>query len=256
LAYDANGNGPDAADIIDASADPDDQIFIDIPNYDRAKLYVYFESGTGSYMGSFSYSALDAAGAVSPTPSLYSFTAILPVNGIDLAGSYNAGKSTLRWTLKSIEDADHFVLERSQDGNAYKQIATLQRSGMSYQFIDNLYGFAGNDAYYRVKLVRKNGQVSYSNMLKVKMATLTGVQFTPTVVKTDLQVRFNNPRQQDIMLRVVSLSGQVVSTQRFQAAEGNVSLNVPGFERLPNGTYVVQMSFGTQTEQAKILIQH
>lgn len=256
LAYDGNNNGPDASDIIDASADPDDNVFFDIPNYDRNRLYVFFQSGTGSYTGSFAYTAVDQAGAASPTAALYSFTALLPINGLDLSGSYASGRATLRWTVKNIDEADHFVLERSVANGNFKQVAVTQLAGLSYHFVDELQGFSGSEAFYRVKMVRKNGNVSYSNVVNVKLAAIAGIQFTPTMVRSDLQIRFNNPKAQDINIRVVSMGGQIVANHRMNASAGNVSLNVPGFERIPNGTYTVQVFAGNDIQQGKIVVQH
>lgn len=256
LAYDFNGNGPDASDIIDASADPDDNVFVNIPNYDRMRLYVFFQSGVGSYNGSFAYSAVDGANATSSAPALYSFTAVLPINGLELSGSYSAGKSNLQWTVKSIDDAEYFVLERSNTPGNFKQVHVAQLNGTRYSFTDNMHGFSGNEAYYRVKLVRKNGTVSYSNVLSLKMAAISGLQLAPTLVRTDLQVRFNNVRQQDVQIRVVNMAGQVVNVQKQNVGSGNISLNLGGFERLPNGTYTVQVFAGTSVQQGKIVVQH
>jgi hypothetical protein len=196
---------------LEDSADPDDNIFVDIPNYDKNKLYVYFVSGTGAYNGSFTYTAVDAAGAGSVEPAQYSFTAILPINGLELTGSYSSNKGNLRWTIIDGAEAAYYVLERSNTATGFKQVAVVPANGNSYNHIDDLHAFAGNEAFYRVKMVRRNGSVSYSNIVNLKMAAITGLQLTPTVVSSDLQVRFNNPRSQDVSVRVINMAGQVVA---------------------------------------------
>jgi hypothetical protein len=178
------------------------------------------------------------------------------MNGLELSGSYSAGKSNLQWTVKSTDDAEFFVLERSNTPGNFKQVHVAQPNGTRYSFTDHMQGFSGNEAYYRIKLVRKNGTVSYSNILNLKMAAISGLQLTPTMVSTDLQVRFNNVRQQDVQVRVVNMAGQVVQVQKQQAGAGNISLNLGGFERLPNGTYTVQVFAGTSVQQGKIVVQH
>lgn len=256
VAYDANGNGPDAADILDASADPEDNIFVDIPNYDNSKLYVFFESGMGAYSGSFTYSAVDAAGATSTEPAQYSFTAILPINGLELTGSYGSSKGNLRWTIIDGAEAAFYVLERSNTANGFKQVAVVPANGNAYNYIDDLHGYMANDAFYRVKLVRKNGTVSYSNIVSLKLAAITGLQLTPTVVSSDLQVRFNNPKAQDVSVRVINMAGQVVAQQKTTQPAGNISINVGGLERMPVGTYTVQVFAGNNVQLGKIIVQH
>ncbi|HSC54875.1 MAG TPA: T9SS type A sorting domain-containing protein [Phnomibacter sp.] len=256
LAYDANGNGPDAGDVINASTDPADNIYVDIPNYNRNRLFVYFQSGLGSYTGSFTYTAVDAAGAVSATEAIYNFTAILPLNGLELSGSYSNAKGNLRWTATAVEDVDHFILERSASANGFKQVTVVQAHGKDYTFVDDLQSFVGKDAYYRVKMVRKNGSVSYSNIISLKLAAISGIQLMPTAVNTDLQVRFNNQKHQPVNIRVINMAGQVVMSNTSQAAVGNTSINLSGFERMPAGTYNVQVFAGNQIQQGKIVVQH
>ncbi|MCA0383362.1 MAG: T9SS type A sorting domain-containing protein [Bacteroidetes bacterium] len=256
IAYDANNNGPDAADILDASSDPDDNIFVNIANYDKTKLYVYFVSGTGAYNGSFTYTAVDAAGVGSSEPAQYSFTAILPINGLELTGSYGNSKGNLRWTIIDGADAAYYTLERSATANGFKQVAVVPANGNTYNYADDLHAFVGNDAYYRVKLVRKNGTVSYSNVISLKLAGISGLQLTPTMVRSDLQVRFSNPKAQDVSVRVLNMAGQVVIQQKTTQPAGNISINVGGLERMPVGTYTVQVFAGNNIQQGKIIVQH
>lgn len=256
LAYDANGNGPDAADILDASSDPDDNIFVDITNYDKTKLFVYFVSGAGPYNGEFAYSAVDAAGAISQVPAKYSFTAILPINGLELTGNFSNSKGNLRWTIIDGAEAAYYVLERSSTASGFMQLTVVPANGNSYNYTDDLHGYMANDAYYRVKLVRKNGTVSYSNIINLKLAAISGLQLTPTIVTSDLQVRFNNPKQQEVSVRVINMAGQVVALQKAIQPAGNISINVGGLERMPVGAYTVQVFAGNSIEHGKIIVQH
>lgn len=256
LAYDVDGNGISLGEIINASADPDDNVYFDIVNYDPARLWVYFESGTGSYMGSFTYTAVDAAGAVSPSPQLYSFDVVLPITGLQLNGSYNSAKANLRWKAQFGDDVERYILERSSNGSAFTQVASMQNSGVAYDYTDELGTFNGSDVYYRVRVVRKNGGISYSNVVALKLETIRGLQLAPTLVNSDLQVRFNNGRTQDVIIRVVNVSGQVVMTNRSMVNAGNASINLSGFDRLANGSYTVQVFSGSAVQQGKILVQH
>ncbi len=254
LAYDANGNGPDAGDIIDASANPSDNIYYDITNYDPAKMYVYFESGQGNYNGQFTYGALDAANAT--VPATYSFSAILPVSGLDLSGAYNNAKANLRWKTLSTDNVDHFIIERGNKASGFTQVGLIAVNGKEYNFTDDLGAYSGNDVYYRIKLVNKNGSISISNVISLKIDGIRGLQLLPTLVRNDLQIRFTNPKTQDINVRVVNIAGQVVVNYRTNVSAGNASINLNGFDKLSNGTYNVQIFTGSSVQQGKIVVQH
>jgi hypothetical protein len=130
-------------------------------------------------------------------------------------------------------------------------------SGRSeYNFMDDLASYTGSEVYYRVKVVRKNGGISISNVINLKLEGIRGLQLAPTVVRNDLQIRFNNPRTQDIVIRVVNVAGQVAMTNRSTLGAGNATINLSGFDKLSNGTYTVQVFSGNSVQQGKIMVQH
>lgn len=256
LGYDADNSGTiDPSEEINAGTDADN-VFVDIPNFDNNKLFLVYKSGDtkGATVGSFQYSLVDAAGQVGP--ATYDLTVTLPVNGLELAGTYNNGKASLRWKLNGTDDVARYELERGNNATGFRTVATLSANGREYNHVDDLSAFTGSDAFYRVKLVRTNGAVSYSNIISLKLATITGLQLMPTIVQSNLQVRFNNTRSQDVTIRVMNITGQAVMTQTSKLSAGNASISLNGFERLTNGTYSVQVFAGSTVTQGKIVVQH
>lgn len=256
LGYDADGSGTiSPSEEINAGTDAD-ATYVDIPNFDNNKLYLVYKSGDtkGIAPASFQYSLVDAAGQVGP--ATYDLTVTLPVNGLELAGSYNSGKANLRWKLNGTDDVARYELERGNNAAGFRTVVTMSANGREYNHVDDLSAFTGSDAFYRVKLVRTNGAVSYSNVISLKLATITGLQLMPTIVQSNLQVRFNNTRSQDVTIRVMNISGQAVMTQTSKLSAGNASISLNGFERLTNGTYSVQVFAGTTVTQGKIVVQH
>jgi hypothetical protein len=81
-------------------------------------------------------------------------------------------------------------------------------------------------------------------VVQVKLAAIAGMQCTPTMVRSYLQIRFHNPKAQDINIRVASKGGQMVANHRMHASAGNALLTVPGFARMPNSMHTVQVSAG------------
>jgi hypothetical protein len=181
---------------------------------------------------------------------------VLPSTSLELAGSYNGGKASLRWKLNGTDDVARYELERGNNAAGFRSVATMSANGREYNHVDDLSAFTGADAFYRVKLVRTNGAVSYSNVISLKLATITGLQLMPTVVQSNLQVRFNNTRSQEVVIRVMNITGQAVMTQTSKMSAGNASISLNGFERLANGTYSVQVFAGTTVTQGKIVVQH
>ena len=259
LAYDYNGDGsidPDT-ETINASPDETDNTRVRITNFRMNRLYLRYIGGVATNVsGTFFYSAEDAATMRDPSPAPYNMIVILPVNGLELAGTYNNGKANLRWTLTGTDDVVRYELERGNTATSFSRVATLGANGREYNHVDDLAGFSNGDAFYRVKMIRSNGNVSYSNVSGLKLATITGLQLMPTVVQSNLQVRFKNSRSQDVTIRVMNINGQAVMTQTSKLGAGNATISLNGFERLTNGTYSVQVFAGSTVTQGKIVVQH
>ena len=94
------------------------------------------------------------------------------------------------------------------------------------------------------------------NVIILKMATITGLQVMPTLVQANVQVRFKNTRSQQVSVKVMNAAGQTVMTYNTQLGIGNATINLNGFEKLPNGNYNVQVFADNAVQQAKIVVQH
>ncbi len=99
--------------------------------------------------------------------------------------SFNAGlassKANLWWTAANETDFDHFEIERSIDGLHFAKAGSVgvisSSSSASYSFADDLGAeiAAGRKlAYYRLKLVDKNGKYSYSQVIPLQLNGKSG----------------------------------------------------------------------------------
>ncbi len=64
----------------------------------------------------------------------------------------------------------HFEIERSYNGTAFTNIATLNTTGTSqYQFVDKSDANRGRQIFYRLKKVDQDGAFSYSRVLALHL---------------------------------------------------------------------------------------
>ena len=104
------------------------------------------------------------------------FQVALPVQYNYFKGSMAAGKSNLNWQTASEFDALNYVVERSADGNAFREIGTVSAKNTvetsNYSFTD-ANPLSGSN-YYRLKQVDKSGKFAYSTIVKLDREKNTG----------------------------------------------------------------------------------
>lgn len=115
-------------------------------------------------------------GDAPPYSSYYEFaieaSGVLPLKLLGFSGALKGQNAMLWWRTTSETNFSHFELEYGLDGEDYEVIATIQAIGKNnsdineymYEDLDRLiYG----DAYYRLKMVDKDGNYRYSSKVVV-----------------------------------------------------------------------------------------
>lgn len=177
----------------------------------------------------------------------------LPVKLISFSGSYRNNATSLTWETENEVDFDHFEIERSNDGVKYENIAykaataTAANSRQAYMQADDLTAVAGSVFYYRLKMVDRDGQYKYSNviMIRKESRTINGITLSPNpVVNGQATVRFSAGSTDIVSVRIVDMGGKVVLQQQNKAYAGNNSISINNLDRLQPGVYVLQMANG------------
>jgi hypothetical protein len=84
-------------------------------------------------------------------------------------------KTRIDWTSTDEVNTLQFIIERSIDGLSFNTIGIVTAEGTganAYQFTDN--NTFSSSAYYRLKMVDKDGKFKYSNIVRVSSGTYPG----------------------------------------------------------------------------------
>jgi hypothetical protein len=179
----------------------------------------------------------------------YAQQTTLPVRLISFTGNYRNQSTNLNWETENQENFDHFEIERGTNGAQFTAIGTKaalpNTSGrMSYQYPDDLSLVGGNVFYYRLKIVDKDGQFKYSNVIMIRKdsKSINGIAINPNPVVNGLAtVRFTSTGSHVANFRVIDMSGKVVLSQQNKIYEGNNSISLNNLDRLQPGFYLLQM---------------
>jgi hypothetical protein len=184
----------------------------------------------------------------------------LPVKLINFQGSINNNKGQLKWAVADNETGDHFQVMRSTDGKNFSEAGTVFINGKvgaeSYSFSDALELAA--TTFYQLKIVNKNGSIAYSNIITLKSApakqaaSLTILQ-NPVAATLNFSYAATSAGQTN--LSIYTTSGVKVYNSRISSLKGTNAVSLPLDRHMAPGTYILEVSNGTERNVAKMVKQ-
>lgn len=175
---------------------------------------------------------------------------VLPLRLVTFAGSLVNGKTQLTWQTTNEINTKVYEIERSSDGVSFTSIAIVNAIGNgnhNYLNYDEL-PQPGNN-YYRLKMVDRDGKITYSYILLVKVSKNGKVEF----------VMYPNPAHDQLIISPSGVSGifnmnifnqhgQKVLSRQLAAGTSSISI-----AHLPKGIYTVQLIADGIAEVSKLI---
>ncbi len=208
-------------------------------------------SATG-VVGNVSVTATNSAGSGGYFPtSRFSDCQVcsLPITLLYFNGQRQNFEVVLNWATSMELNNKGFTIERSENGQTFYAIGTVDGAGNSssfipYQFVDKqpLAGIS----YYRLKQEDVDGTPSFSAIITVSQKASSGIVLFPNPAQSDVSiVLLNSDLQGPASIRVYNVLGQEVfaSVTSSEALRTGLSLDL---NNLPQGTYTVKLLTATQ----------
>jgi hypothetical protein len=212
-----------------------------IPNFNNDNVYVDPTAPSGPTTVSFSYRVADNGGLYNGTPATVTmhFGVLLPAMGLSLTGVAVQGKVLLQWQTLTEQNTKHFVVEYSADGGVFQPAGQVAAAGQSaglqrYQYQWNQP--AGTKYLYRVKLVDKDGSVSYSNTISIQTVGAAGsIRLVPNPAHQSVWV---SGLAKATTISIVNTQAVVLSSMAVTAEKMRLDTGT-----LPTGVYFVKVDF-------------
>ena len=152
------------------------------------------------------------------------------------------------WTTLNEVNTSHFIILRSDDGLIYKSVGSIAAKGFGeYNFIDNSLSTTFKTIYYQLKMVDKNGQFTFSNVIKINSVAekLSSLIVLNNPVKHQLQLQVNAAALNNTTASLMNNEGKVIKI--FILKQGYQTIDISGFA---SGVYYLKTIDGNK----KILI--
>lgn len=196
---------------------------------------------------------------------------VLPVEFVYIKGNLNAPNRTvtISWATAKEWENSHFEIERAIDQvNSFETIGEVDGEGFSdelvtYAFEDAKLPLSGGMAYYRLKQVDFDGTYTYSEVVAVRIPAPANV--------SNVWKAFPNPNKggerfnlelvnrgayanEEVIVKLVSPVGkqQVFTGKDLRVISDNITQS---FQKSTNGLYIVEIAWGNQKEQIKVMKQ-
>ena len=171
----------------------------------------------------------------------------------DFWGENATDANQLSWLISAQEEVDHFVVERSADGNTFFDIGKIDATLFNeYQFTDrNPMRLA---TLYRLRIVAKDGKPSWSHLISLAQDTDVEFEIFPNPSSgRETTVYLNLPAEQTARLDVFDQNGRNVHHQEWTSvAQGVQRLDLP---TLALGMYVLRCQTGLQAYTKRLVVQ-
>ena len=181
----------------------------------------------------------------------------LPVELISFTAKAAGQDAQLAWRTAQELHNDHFLVERSFDGQSFSSVGQIQGQGTTnlatdYKFTDEQAApkATGQIVYYRLRQVDTDGTASFSSVQVVTFAKVAAaISLYPNPATTGTKLNLTSLPQGTYQVRVHDMTGRLVHQA---SAKGGLIYELP-VGQWPAGVYMVQVKSQTLIKTARLI---
>ena len=177
----------------------------------------------------------------------------LPVRFISFNVALQDNNILVEWATAEESNSSYYEIERSENGINWSAVGVVKAAGNSsatnkYSFTDK--NVSSKIVYYRIKQVDADGKFVETPIRMIKMQAGTATIKVTAASSNSIYVHFSEQVKANVMIRVASLSGQIISQQTINQPVGQVTIPAGTNAR---GIYVVTVSDGKDLTVSKTI---
>jgi hypothetical protein len=160
----------------------------------------------------------------------------------------NAGVQ-VEWIAQQESNIERYEVERSPNGQQFSKLGTVQANGSSIVINYTLFDpnpFSGAN-FYRIKIIDKSGQLTYSHVLRVNISNGSENMITvyPNPVNGNtIVLQLNNLQKGSYTITLTNKLGQQIVTKGIKHAGGSATETIEPSKVLAAGVYQLTLTGG------------
>jgi hypothetical protein len=186
----------------------------------------------------------------------------LPVQDITLTPVLNGNKIDINWQTINETNVAYFEVERSYNGTAFEKIAKIfsllpGAGNAAYRSADNNFINTHSTLFYRIKIIDKDGKITYSKTVPVKLSNTDEISVWPNPFISSVSFTYKTEKATTLKVRLLDIAGQKIAEQQFVIAAGKSSLTINNLKNMPTGNYFLECNdTNTGNTQVRKIVKH
>lgn len=190
------------------------------------------------------------AGKVIGTASLYGYYLpkpfiVLPVSFVSIEAACTNEKISCKWsTAAESNDADSFIVQRSDDGNNFVSVGAVACTRNTNTLHEYAFEDSSNHTglgYYRIKQTDRDGTFQYSQIAYGKCTVIKRwLKITPNPTTDKFIINFVNEGNKNLQLLVYDISGKLIYNYQAHQSAGTIEI----LANAQAGTYLLKAILG------------
>lgn len=191
------------------------------------------------FYGNSTTNAPNNSGATTGASTLVVNGTPLGIKLLSFSGRMLSSSTVLSWEAENEEQLSLYQAEYSANGTDWQQIGSIAAQGKqraSYSFTH--YATNKEIAYYRLRLIEKNGTISYSKILSLKQGNTNGTKILvyPSAVTKGKALQVEVTAANGTEARITDANGKVIKLIKINNAKAAIAT-----DDLASGTYFIIM---------------
>ncbi len=170
---------------------------------------------------------------------------VMPVTFTSISAAQKNSNILVQWDVENESGIQQYEVEQSADGSQFTQVATVavNTNGQgSYSWLDE--NVSSGYHYYRVRSVGKDGQIQYTNIVKVLIGNQdASVSIYPNpIINGDIHIQLNHQPTGVYGIRLLNSLGQVMISKVINHINASSNEELSPGNQLPKGIYQVEIT--------------
>jgi hypothetical protein len=178
----------------------------------------------------------------------------VPVNIHVFTAKKNGQVNDLRWETSNEQNLSHYVVEKSNRGNAgFTNLGKIYASGSSAYMFTDMIPFRGMN-FYRLRAVDHDGREIISEIRSVNNEGVGSFVIFPNPAREKLNISYDAGQSGEGMLQVFNTDGKLMLSKKVNLQQGRNLLEITDLS-MPSGSYVLKLITAAGTERSMFIRQ-
>ncbi len=183
----------------------------------------------------------------------------LPIKLSDFTANEKNGNTVLNWSVENQDaQSSHFEIERSFNGTDFENIGAVNLNGNAinnYSYTDENINISNPGAivYYRLKMVDKDGQFTYSEIKNIKLYNKgLGISLYPNPAKNSSKLNLNLDNPDVVRISITNVLGKQVSHKEYSGQKGLNQYNI-NLSKVGAGSYIIKIQANNKIQTIPLI---